>query len=60
MDGLEDRVSTGDDLYGGDLEVLAKLMVGAIALTENNGMMDSSDVDRILEVCLRSNDDCHC
>ncbi len=59
VDGLEKKVSTGDDLYGGDLEVIAKIMVGAIAFTERNGEMNFTDVDRILEVSLRSNNECH-
>ena len=50
MDGLDKRVSTGDYLYGGDLEALAKIMVPAVNLIQSKGVMNVSDIDRILEV----------
>ena len=54
MDGLEDRVSTGDDLYGGDLVALAKIMVGAVNLSEISNRMNFSDADKIFEVSVLS------
>ena len=56
MNGLEE-VSTGDELYGGDLVALAKIMVGVIHLTESNSRMNFSDANRINEVSMRLNDD---
>ena len=58
MEGLV-RASTGYNLYGGDLVVMAKIMVGAVDLTESSSMINWSDVDRILEVSMRSNHEYH-
>ena len=54
MDGLE-RAAMGDDLHGGELVALAKIMGGAIALIKGNGVMNWSDADSILQVSVRSN-----
>src|SRR6218665_3370199 len=56
MNGLE-RASAGGDLYGGDLVALAKIMVGAITLTDSNSRMNNSDAYRINEVSLSLKDD---
>src|SRR6218665_2046992 len=56
MNALE-RLSTGDDLYGGDLAALAKIMVGVIDLTESINTTNRSDAERINKVSPRLSDD---
>ena len=56
MNGLK-TVSTGDDLYGGDLAALAKIMVGVIDLTESINTTNRSDAVRINKVSPRLSDD---
>src|SRR6218665_739660 len=56
MNALE-RLSTGDDLYGGDLVELAMVLVGVIDLTESISTTNRSDAERINKVSPRLSDD---